>query len=109
MNLKNTIGAFAVASVALSQVALAHDPREGGHGPKKTTPRVPITIESIPPAEVKKELPKIRFHELDLNGDRQITRKEWKGRGSSFRKLDKNKDGLLSGIEVEVAAKASAK
>lgn len=59
------------------------------------------------PAKAKHEKPKpkteggpMRFHGLDLNGDRVITRTEWRGTDVSFRANDWNRDGVLSGIEV---------
>ena len=42
----------------------------------------------------------MRFHGLDLNGDRMISRAEWRGNDASFRGNDWNRDGVLSGDEV---------
>lgn len=47
---------------------------------------------------------RIRFQELDLNGDRIITRDEWRGNDRSFRNQDWNGDGQLSGIELRIGA-----
>ena len=73
--------------------------------------RVPVQIQSVPVPVVQpqQELPKIRFHEMDRNDDRKITRKEWRGKASAFRKLDRNKDQMLSGAEVEVQASSKNK
>ena len=47
----------------------------------------------------------IRFSGLDLNGDRMITRNEWRGSDASFRANDWNRDGVLSGDEVRPDAR----
>jgi hypothetical protein len=109
MNWKNNITAIAVAALATANVALAHDPRFGGHDPEEDMVRVPIQIQPATPPPPPPAPPKIRFAEMDKDGDRRITRKEWAGKGSAFRKLDKNKDGVLSGAEVEIPMKAPAK
>jgi Ca2+-binding EF-hand superfamily protein len=46
----------------------------------------------------------IRFAEMDRNGDRVITRAEWRGSDQSFRVHDWDGDGILSGDEVRVGA-----
>ena len=46
----------------------------------------------------------IRFAEMDRNGDRVITRAEWRGSDQSFRAHDWDSDGILSGDEVRVGA-----
>ena len=48
--------------------------------------------------------PAIRFAEMDANGDRVITRDEWRGSARSFAVHDWNGDGRLSGDEVRIAA-----
>src|SRR6476659_8851778 len=48
---------------------------------------------------------RIRFQEMDLNGDRIITREEWRGNDRSFRAQDWNGDGVLSGIELRLGAR----
>jgi hypothetical protein len=116
MDLRKGIGAALLASVALAAPAtLAHDPRE--HELEEQMTRVPVQIQPAaaplvlpePEPQPKPEPAKIRFHEMDANGDRKITRKEWRGKGSAFRKLDKNRDGLLAGVEVEVPVKNQQK
>jgi hypothetical protein len=47
----------------------------------------------------------MRFQGLDLNGDRVITRAEWRGNDVSFRANDWNRDGVLSGDEVRPDAR----
>src|SRR5205085_10777150 len=47
----------------------------------------------------------IRFQQMDLNGDRIITREEWRGNDRSFRNQDWNGDGVLSGIELRIGAR----
>ena len=47
----------------------------------------------------------IRFHGLDLDGNRVITRAEWRGTDASFRANDWNRDGMLSGDEVRPDAR----
>src|SRR5436190_22387512 len=46
----------------------------------------------------------IRFQEMDRNGDRVITRDEWRGSDQSFNVHAWNGDGVLSGNEVGVGA-----
>lgn len=47
----------------------------------------------------------IRFQAMDTNGDRVITRAEWRGNDRAFRNHDWNGDGKLSGDEVRVGAR----
>ena len=47
----------------------------------------------------------IRFQAMDVNGDRVITREEWRGNDRSFRNHDWNSDGRLSGDEVRIGAR----
>lgn len=47
----------------------------------------------------------IRFQDMDVNGDRVITRDEWRGNDRAFRNHDWNGDGKLSGDEVRVGAR----
>jgi EF hand domain-containing protein len=42
----------------------------------------------------------IRFQGLDLDGNRVISRAEWRSTDASFRAHDWNRDGMLSGDEV---------
>jgi hypothetical protein len=42
----------------------------------------------------------MRFRGLDRNGDRVVTRLEWRGNDRSFSNHDWNGDGILSGVEV---------
>ena len=46
----------------------------------------------------------MRFAAMDRNGDRVITRDEWTGSVKSFSVHDWNRDGVLSGEEVELGA-----
>ena len=46
----------------------------------------------------------IRFAEMDANGNRVITREEWRGSERSFRVHDWDNDGVLSGDEVRINA-----
>lgn len=41
-----------------------------------------------------------RFRGMDRNGDRVITRGEWRGNDRSFRNHDLNGDGVISGREI---------
>jgi hypothetical protein len=41
-----------------------------------------------------------RYTGIDRNRDGVITRAEWPGNDTSFRQHDRNRDGLLSGVEV---------
>ena len=49
----------------------------------------------------------IRFAEMDVNGNRIITREEWRGSDRSFRVHDWDNDGVLSGDEVRINASRS--
>src|SRR6266511_2043579 len=55
--------------------------------------------------QAKTEDTGMRFQGLDLNGDRVITRSEWRGSDASFRANDWNRDGVLSGDEVRPHAR----
>jgi hypothetical protein len=46
----------------------------------------------------------IRFANMDVNRDRVITRDEWLGTPASFRVHDWNRDGVLSGAEIQMGA-----
>lgn len=114
MDLKKGTAAILLASVVLAATALmAHDPKEHEREAREAEMlRVPVQIQPAPAPVViapAPELPRIRFAELDKDSDRKITRKEWRGKGSAFRKLDKNKDGVLAGVEVEVPVKVQKK
>jgi Ca2+-binding EF-hand superfamily protein len=47
----------------------------------------------------------IRFQVMDTNGDRRISRAEWRGSARSFEVHDWNGDGVLSGVEVQIGAR----
>ena len=51
---------------------------------------------------------RIRFAEMDRNGDGVISRQEWNGSDRSFEVHDWNRDGRLSGNEVRVGAQQDA-
>jgi hypothetical protein len=42
-----------------------------------------------------------RFQAMDRDRDGAISREEWRGNDSSFKKVDTNGDGVLSGDEVK--------
>lgn len=46
----------------------------------------------------------MRFQAMDTNGDRRITRDEWRGSPRSFEIHDWNGDGVLAGNEVRIGA-----
>ncbi len=48
---------------------------------------------------------RMRFQDMDLNGDGMITRDEWRGSDRSFRAQDWNGDGRLAGNEVRIGAR----
>jgi hypothetical protein len=50
----------------------------------------------------------MRFRDMDQNGDRVITRSEWRGNDQSFKEHDTNGDGVLSGNEVLAAVQPPA-
>lgn len=41
-----------------------------------------------------------KFDDLDLNGDNRVDRNEWHASDDAFRWLDRNRDGVLSRVEV---------
>jgi len=47
----------------------------------------------------------MRFRAMDVNGDGEISRAEWRGSAQSFRIHDWNGDGVLSGAEVREAVR----
>ena len=49
--------------------------------------------------------PRMRFQEMDRNGNGIIERTEWRGSEQSFRVHDWNRDGVLSGDEVRPGAR----
>jgi len=49
-----------------------------------------------------------RFQAMDTNGDRVITRAEWRGSRRSFDVHDWNGDGVLSGVEVRIGGRRPA-
>lgn len=51
----------------------------------------------------------IRFAAMDRNGDRVISRDEWRGSDRSFRVHDWNNDGRLSGVELDPSARRDGK
>ena len=51
---------------------------------------------------------RIRFRGMDANGDRRISRSEWRGNDVSFGNQDRNGDGILSGAEVVPGARRGA-
>jgi Ca2+-binding EF-hand superfamily protein len=52
---------------------------------------------------------RIRFQNMDRNGNGAIERSEWNGSRGSFEVHDWNRDGVLSGIEVEPGARRAAR
>lgn len=56
-------------------------------------------------ASVVDAQPRMRFAEMDRNGDGAVTRQEWRGSERSFERHDWNGDGVLSGDEVRPGAR----
>ncbi len=52
---------------------------------------------------------RIRFQNMDRNGNRAIEREEWNGSRGSFDVHDWNRDGVLSGDEVQPGARRAAR
>jgi Ca2+-binding EF-hand superfamily protein len=52
---------------------------------------------------------RIRFQNMDRNGNRVIEREEWNGSRGSFDVHDWNRDGVLSGEEVQPGARRAAR
>jgi Ca2+-binding EF-hand superfamily protein len=52
---------------------------------------------------------RIRFQNMDRNGNRVIEREEWDGSRGSFEVHDWNRDGVLSGEEVQTGARRAAR
>jgi Ca2+-binding EF-hand superfamily protein len=61
-----------------------------------------ITLPSIAQGQNQAQ---IRFQQFDTNGDRVITRNEWRGSDRSFSVHDWNGDGVLSGDEVRIGSR----
>jgi Ca2+-binding EF-hand superfamily protein len=61
-----------------------------------------ITLPSVAQGQNQAQ---IRFQQFDANGDRVITRNEWRGSDRSFRVHDWNGDGVLSGDEVRIGSR----
>jgi hypothetical protein len=86
------------ASLMISGPAWAHSPQGKSH-PKKGAKHEKAK-------EKHDDRPStIRFQGLDLDGNRVITRAEWRGNDASFRANDWNRDGMLSGDEVRPDAR----
>jgi Ca2+-binding EF-hand superfamily protein len=60
---------------------------------------------TLPSAAQGQNQAQIRFQQFDTNGDRVITRNEWRGSDRSFQVHDWNGDGVLSGNEVRIGAR----
>ena len=58
-----------------------------------------------PRAETAAEREQARFRAMDVNNDRVITRREWRGNARAFARQDVNRDGLLSGSEIWIPAR----
>jgi Ca2+-binding EF-hand superfamily protein len=63
-----------------------------------------VTLPSIAQGQNQRQA-QFRFQAFDTNGDRVITRNEWRGSDQSFRVHDWNGDGVLSGEEVRIGAR----
>jgi Ca2+-binding EF-hand superfamily protein len=64
----------------------------------------PVTPPADPEPQRGRGNQRIRFAEMDTNGDNIITRQEWRGSARSFEVHDWNNDGRLSGDEVRMGA-----
>ena len=64
-----------------------------------------VVVPGIAEGQNQRQSTPMRFQALDTNGDRVITRNEWRGSDRSFRVHDWNGDGVLSGDEVRVGAR----
>jgi Ca2+-binding EF-hand superfamily protein len=62
------------------------------------------TAAGVTDDQVQRGQMRIRFAEMDTNGDGRVTRQEWRGSARSFEVHDWNNDGVLSGDEVRVGA-----
>lgn len=63
-----------------------------------------VTAASVRTQAQQTRPPTIRFEAMDTNGDRVISRAEWRGSPRSFEVHDWNGDGRLSGDEVRIGA-----
>src|SRR5215207_10105742 len=61
-----------------------------------------------PPAQTQTQQ-QMRWGNMDRNGDRVITRAEWRGTAQAFQNADWNGDGILSGDEVNPNATRSTR
>jgi Ca2+-binding EF-hand superfamily protein len=65
-------------------------------------------VEPQAPGTMKGQAARQRFREMDQNGDGSISRAEWTGTAASFRVHDWNRDGVLSGAELNEAVREAA-
>lgn len=63
------------------------------------------TTQTRSQAEIEAEREQARFRAMDVNKDRVITRREWRGNARAFDRHDTNRDGLLSGSEIWIPAR----
>jgi Ca2+-binding EF-hand superfamily protein len=65
-----------------------------------------IAVGALPlSAQTAQQRMQMRFQAMDRNNDGRIQRSEWRGTDRSFEANDWNRDGVLSGDEVRVAAR----
>lgn len=63
------------------------------------------TTQTRSQAQIEAEREQARFRAMDVNKDRVITRREWRGNARAFDRHDTNRDGLLSGSEIWIPAR----
>ena len=91
------------ASLVIGGQAWAAAPQGRGNGRGKVAAKQNKREDKQERKEAKQGVKEtLRFNGLDVNGDRMITRAEWRGNDVSFRANDWNRDGVLSGDELRL-------
>lgn len=86
------------------RVARRFDTDRNGRLSRRETRRGGAALGTRPPADVPtRVLPQEqnRFRDLDRNRDSRLSRLEWSGSPAAFNRLDRNRDGFVTLIELD--------